>query len=277
MEPKLYLKVGNQDEIEVTEAIPELEFLGDSDSPAILNTYQTNVGVDGQILQATNYDKTTINANFLFNFRDWYDFKLIKHKIHQLFQQRQTMRIRTDAEPAIVKYLRPGTFEVKPISDGSHDATFTIPFDNPSGYKYSLLRSDSLYTFDEEGWQLGMNLPSEDLSYTHSESSFKIFNASDIMVDPYYQNHDLMLKINFEGKNLTITNKTTNASWSYTKAAKKTDSIVLSGIITTLNGNPASVNTDYGNLTLATGWNDISVTGATDFTITFSFPFIYIA
>lgn len=277
MEPKLYLKVGNQDEIEVTEAIPELEFLGDSDSPAILNTYQTNVGIDGQILQATNYDKTTINANFLFNFRDWYDFKLIKHKIHQLFQQRQTMRIRTDAEPAIVKYLRPGTFEVKPISDGSHDATFTIPFDNPSGYKYSLLRSDSLYTFDEEGWQLGMNLPSEDLNYTHSESSFKIFNASDIMVDPYYQSHDLMLKINFEGNNLTVTNKATNTSWSYTKSAKKTDSIVLSGIITTLNGDPASVNTDYGNLTLATGWNDISVTGATDFTITFSFPFIYIA
>ncbi|RXI22519.1 phage tail family protein [Pediococcus pentosaceus] len=277
MEPKLYLKVGNQDEIEVTEAIPELEFLGDSDSPAILNTYQPNVGIDGQILQATNYDKTTINANFLFNFRDWYDFKLIKHKIHQLFQQRQTMRIRTDAEPAIVKYLRPGTFEVKPISDGSHDATFTIPFDNPSGYKYSLLRSDSLYTFNEEGWQLGMNLPSEDLNYTHSESSFKIFNASDIMIDPYYQSHDLMLKINFEGKNLTVTNKTTNTSWSYTNPAKKTDNIVLDGIITTLNGEPASVNTDYGNLTLATGWNDISVTGATDFTVTFSFPFIYIA
>lgn len=277
MEPKLYLKVGNQDEIEVTEAIPELEFLGDSDSPAILNTYQPNVGIDGQILQATNYDKTTINANFLFNFRDWYDFKLIKHKIHQLFQQRQTMRIRTDAEPAIVKYLRPGTFEVKPISDGSHDATFTIPFDNPSGYKYSLLRSDSLYTFNEEGWQLGMNLPSEDLNYTHSESSFKIFNASDIMIDPYYQSHDLMLKINFEGKNLTVTNKTTNTSWSYTNPAKKTDNIVLDGIITTLNGEPASVNTDYGNLTLATGWNDISVTDATDFTVTFSFPFIYIA
>jgi hypothetical protein len=122
-----------------------------------------------------------------------------------------------------------------------------------------------------------MNLPSEDLTYTHSESNFKIFNASDILIDPYYQSHDLILKINFEGKSLTITNKTTNTSWSYTKPAKKTDNIVLDGIITTLNGEPASVNTDYGNLTLATGWNDISVTGATDFTVTFSFPFIYIA
>ncbi|MDB8867685.1 phage tail domain-containing protein [Pediococcus acidilactici] len=275
-EPKLYVKTSDADEMEVTECIPELEFLGEDSSPVILNNYQTNVAQDGQIIQATNYDKTVVNANFLFNFRDWYDFKLIKHDIYRLFQPRKLLRIRTDAEPAIVKYVLPASFDIKPISDGANDATFTVPFENPSGYKYSLLRSDSLYTFDEDGWQFGMNLPSEDLVYTHSEPTFKIYNASDIKIDPYYQNHDFVIKLNFEGQSITITNKTTNTSWSYNKPAKKADNIVLNKLSTTLNGEPASVNTDYGNLTLEPGWNEIQVSGATDFQITFSFPFIYL-
>ncbi|WP_323052292.1 phage tail domain-containing protein [Pediococcus acidilactici] len=277
MIPKLFLKPKNGDEVDVSKAIKGLIYLGDDEAPSIVSTFQQNAGRDGQILQSINYDKNVINAKFGLNFGDWYDYKMIKHNIYRLFSQRQSMRIRTDAEPAIVKYVIPATFDISPSSDGSHDAVFTVPFENPSGYKYSLLRSDSLYTFNENGWQLGMNLPSEDLIYTHSEPNFKIFNASDIMIDPYYQSHDLMLKINFDGNSLTVTNKTTNTSWSYVKPAKKTDNIILNGIITTLNGEPASVNTDYGNLTLATGWNDISVTGATDFTVTFSFPFIYIA
>lgn len=114
------------------------------------------------------------------------------------------------------------------------------------------------------------------LVYTHSESDFKLFNASDIRIDPYYQRHDLVLKVNFEGSGLTVTNKTTSSSWSYSKAATKSDNIILTGISTTLNGNPASANTDYGNLTLDPGWNEITVTGATNFTLTFSFPFIYL-
>lgn len=275
--PKFYLKVGDADEVDVSEIVHGLIFLGDDESPAMTTVYQQNVGRDGQIVTGINYDKNVINAKFLLHFDDWYDYKLAKHDVFRLFNQRAVMRIRTDAEPAIVKYVVPTTFDITPIGDGYHDATFTIPFDNPSGYKYSLVRSDNLYTYDAEMWQVGMNLPNgEDLSYTFTDSNFKVFNASDIVIDPYYQNHDLKLIINFTGDKLTITNKTTKTSWSYQKTAVKTDNIVLDGITATLNGNPASVNTDYGNITLASGWNDISVTGATDMQITFSFPFIYL-
>lgn len=276
MVPKLYLKTESSDEVDVSKAIKGLIYLGDDESPTIASTYQQNVSKDGQILQSLSYDKNVINAKFGLRFGNWYDFKLAKHEIYKLFSQREVMRIRTDAEPAIVKYVVPATFDVTPIEEGSNTAVFTIPFENPSGYKYSLLRSDSLYTFNEDGWQFGMNLPSEDLVYTHSESEFKIYNASDIKIDPYYQNHDLVIKLNFEGQSLTITNKTTNTSWSYNKPSKKTDNIVLNQLSTTLNGEPASVNTDYGNLTLEPGWNEIKVSGATDFQITFSFPFIYL-
>lgn len=276
MNPKLYLKPKGEDEIDVSKAVKGLMYLGDDEAPTMVNQYQQLNGRDGQLLKTINYDKNVINAKFGVRFRDWYDYKMIKHDIFKLFSRRKVMRMRTDAEPAIVKYVIPATFDLVPSSNGAHDAVFTIPFDNPSGYKYSIMRSDSLYTFNENGWQLGMNLPAEDLKYTFKSTNFKVFNASDILIDPYYMRHDLIVKVNFEGDKLSIENKTTNTLWSYNRKARKNDNIILNGIATTLNGKPASANTDYGNLTLATGWNEISVNGATDFKITFSFPFIYI-
>lgn len=277
MEPKFYIKRGDTPEFEITDAIQGLEFLGSDSSPVIANTYQQNAGRDGQLFQTQTFDKTVENANFLINFGDWYDFKLLKHDIYRIFSQRSMMRIRTDAEMGIVKYVRPTSFDIKPISDGAHDATFTIPFENPSGYKYSLARSDNLYTYDAELWQIGMNLPDgQDIGYHFTQRNFDVYNASDIPIDPYYQKHDLRIICHFNGSNLTILNKTNGSSWQYQKATSKSDTIILDGIKTTLNGNPASVNTDYGNIVLETGYNNISVTGAADIDITFSFPFIYL-
>ncbi|MCF2624544.1 phage tail family protein, partial [Ligilactobacillus salivarius] len=64
--------------------------------------------------------------------------------------------------------------------------------------------------------------------------------------------------------------------WSYNKSSNGSETILLDGISTTVNGNPATVNTDYGHIVLNTGWNDIVVSGTNSNDITFSFPFIYI-
>lgn len=275
--PKLYIKRGDDSEFEISDAVNGLEFLSDDDSPVMLNTYQANVPVDGQMVTSTNYDKSVVTANFTLMFGTWADFKLAKHEIYSIFNQREIMRLRTDSEPNKVKFVKPVSFDIKPISDGANIANFSIPFENPSGYKYSLVRSDALYTFDSGFWQQGMNLPSDkDFPYHFTTTSFDVYNASDITIDPYWQHHDLQIIISFAGSILTLTNTTNNSSWSYQKPATKSDKIILDGINTTLNGTPASINTDYGNITLDQGWNSISVTGATDVDITFSFPFIYI-
>lgn len=274
--PKLYVKAGNDAEIEVSAVINGLEFLGDSTSPNLLNTYQQNTGVDGQTLVAANFDKSTVNANFYLRYKSYYDFMLAKHEVYRLFSNRRSLRIRTDAEPALVKYVVATPFDITPTEDFANDSKFTIPFDNPSGYKYSLSRSDEIST-DNEAVQMGMYLPTnKDLSYHFTDTSFQVFNPSDIAIQPYEQRHDLRITIKFSGSSLTLTNTTNGTSWSYKNAAAKSDVIILDGINTTLNGAAASVNTDYGNITLNTGWNSISVTGATDVDITFSFPFIYI-
>ena len=75
---------------------------------------------------------------------------------------------------------------------------------------------------------------------------------------------------------MKITNKTNGSSYTYNNSSNGNEQIILDGISTTLNGNPASANTDYGTVTLETGWNDIDVSGADNVDITFSFPFIYL-
>lgn len=275
--PWIKIKVGDQDEIDPSQAIPGLEFLGDTEAPAITNNYQENAGTDGSIFNYATYGKTTINANFHLRFRDWYNLKLAQHDIYRLLLSKQLIRIRTDAEPAIVKYVRAGNFEIKPTADGSSSALFTVPFDNPSGYKYSLLNSDKLDSFAGDSWQMGMNLPSNDtLSYHFSTSDFKVFNASDITIDPYYQRHELSIITKYTGSYLQITNTTNNTSWRLNKSSKGGNTVILNGITTTIDGKPASNLTDYGNLVLDPGYNNIKVTGATKMSITFSFPFIYL-
>ena len=73
-----------------------------------------------------------------------------------------------------------------------------------------------------------------------------------------------------------MSNSTNGSEWSYQKGANSSDTIILDGISTTLNGNAASANTDYGNIILEPGKNNINVSGANNVDITFSFPFIYI-
>ncbi|KRL36625.1 phage tail domain-containing protein [Liquorilactobacillus uvarum] len=275
--PWIRIKAENEDEINPCDIISGLTFLGDDTSPNLTNNYQDLSGQDGSLSTYSNFNRTVVNARFWLHFKDYYDLKLAQHDIFRLFMNKKLMRIKTDAEPAIVKFVRSGNFSVEPVVENANDAVFSIPFENPSGYKFSLLRSDSLYTYDEEGWQIGMNLPNgEDLVYRHTVPQFKIYNASDIPIDPYYQRHDLKIIVKFNGNSLQLVNKTNGTSWTYNKSSNGSDIIVLDGINTTLNGTPASANTDYGNLVLEKGWNDIVATGATTVDSTFSFPFIYI-
>jgi hypothetical protein len=169
---------------------------------------------------------------------------------------------------------RPVSFDIKFVNDGSVDSLFSIQFEIPSGYKYSRARSDAI---DSETVSFGMNFELTDTPvYKHTATNFKIYNPSDIAIDPYYQHHDLALLIKFSGNSYQITNKTNGTSYKYNKAIKSSDNLILNGLATTLNGQSDSLNSDFGYLKLEKGWNDIMVSGATSHETTFSFPFIYI-
>ncbi|MFQ9706067.1 MAG: phage tail domain-containing protein [Limosilactobacillus pontis] len=274
--PQLYLKIGDGPEFNIADKVQGLRYLGDNSTPTINNSYLDVPGVDGSQLQYSTFSRYQIAANFFLRFTDWQDFKLAKHQFYRLFGQRKKIRMRTDVESAIVRYVYPTLPEIKPSQDFAHDALITMNFDNPSGYRYSLYRSNALYNFKSGNMQFGELGLDSIPNYHFTTSSFRLFNPSDIAIDPYGQKHDLQVVCHFSGDSLKITNASNGSEWAYNKPANNSDTVILNGISTTLNGQPASANTDYGNLILDTGWNDFTVTGANSIDITFSFPFIYL-
>lgn len=273
--PKLYMKIGDEAEFDIADKVKGLKYLGDDSTLASTNQLLQIPGIDGAVSQYKTYSNYQVPAKFFLRFENWQDYKLAKHQINRLFSSRKLIRIRTDVEPAMVRFVMPNPPEITPTEAGAHYTSFTENFDNPSGYRYSLYRSDSLPNI-ANGWQFGMNLPKTLPSYHFTSKSFKVYNASDIAIEPYKQKHDLRILFKFSGSQMKITNKTNGSSYTYKNSSNGNDQIILDGIRTTLNGNPASANTDYGTVTLETGWNDIDVSGADNVDITFSFPFIYL-
>ncbi|KRN94590.1 phage tail domain-containing protein [Pediococcus stilesii] len=278
MKTKFYMKIGDQDEFDLTEKISRLTYLSEDSMPQFTNTYQEDSSRDGSPFAYETLERSTINANFWLRFTDYTDYKLAKHEIYRIFGTRKLIRIRTDTDPAKVYFVYPTPFEIAIPSPGDHYALFTIPFDNPSGYRYSLFRSDTPYTFEQNGWQVGMNLPADRIpTYHFMSSKFTVYNASDIAVDPYYQKHDLKIISKFKGDSLKITNKTNGTEWAYKKKSDGTETIILDGVNSFRDGKSCGSDTDWGNLALERGDNQIEVTGATSTDITFSFPFLYLA
>ena len=263
-----------QDEFDLTARLPNVEYLGGDSTPTFNNKYQDNSTKDGSRFTGTTFGKLIFTANFVLHSRNYYDQKLARHEIYQLFGDRELCRFRTDIDLQKVMYGRPTSFEIKFIADGYDDSLFSIQFEIPSGYKYSLNRSDSV-TLEDISFGMNFHIDEQPV-YTQTANSFRILNPSDIAIDPYYQRHDLMLLVKFVGSSYQIENTTNCTSYQYKNASNGNDNIVLSGLSTMVNGQPASQNTDFGFIKLEKGWNDIVVSGATSHTTTFSFPFIYI-
>ncbi|MDN6899578.1 phage tail domain-containing protein [Oenococcus sicerae] len=275
---KFYIQLSNGQEQEIHDLFPKVNYVSHAESPQFSNLYRDSAITDGSQFIKTIIQKSVLTETFVLRAANYYDFQLARSEIFGFFGNKNLMRVRTDAYPAKVVFVRPQAFEIAPASDGSRNSLFEIPFDNPSGYKQSIMRSDALYQYSENAWQMGMNLPNgQDLKYTFNNvPSIRVYNASDVDIDPYFANHDLRLLLNFTGPNVKLVNQTNGTEWSYNKPQTMADSILLDGINTTLNGQAASVNTDYGYLKLDKGWNDIVVTGATQYQLTFSFPFLYL-
>nr|DAE58549.1 MAG TPA: distal tail protein [Caudoviricetes sp.] len=270
---EFYIKHEDGPEISLSDITPHLYLLKVEDNPSIANVYQNNVMQDGETWNYTTYQPTTVSCTFALWFSTWQDYLLAKHDIMKTFMQKGLLRIRTDLDSHIVRYVRAAPFTISPNEDGAHWANFTVSFENPSGMKYSLLCSNQIN--QDSSWGYGQNLETKDLQYHFSnQTNIQVFNASDIAVDPYLQKHDLKITIKNVSGNLTIQNKTNNSSWKYKENLVANDVILIDGIYTYKNGNYDSISTDFGYLKLNKGYNEIILSQEAD--IEFSFPFIYL-
>lgn len=275
--PKLFIKPPDGDEIDAESITSGLRFLDDDSDPAITTTYASDAGLDGQIYSYSQVDKNTVTGRFWLHYGDWYDYKLKKHEIARFFMQNGLYRIRSDAEPGIVKFVRPGNFTIQNTEQQEHDIVFTIPWDNPSGVKYSLAYSDDLMEYKEDLWQYGMNLPNGvDLQYHYvNQHEFRIYNASDITVDPL-KRYPLQIIITGYSGHFDMLNKTTGDEVAYTGSLSPDDTLVFDGLNVYKNGKIANEETNLAWVRLKPGWNEFKIYGYDKVDIKFHFRFVYL-
>lgn len=283
MDPKIYIKVGNQSEICLTDKINGLIYLGQADSgssPQITNNYQQISGLDGSQFLNETFDKRTMNEQFSLDFTDYDDLLAAKHQLYRLFASRQLVRVRHSDNMAKCYFAYPLTFDIAPFEAGARTANFTIPFDNPSGYWFSTMRSDNAHEFDKSDIGFALGLPDSNIGdYHYTTLNFNVYNPSDIAIDPYYEHHDMKIKFKFNGDKCTITNMTNGTSFTYSKSSG--DELSYDGLNVYKNGSNnnadnMNANSDYGTITLEPGNNNFVISGCSSIDITFSFPFIYL-
>lgn len=275
--PKLFIKPPDGDEIDAEDITSGLRYLDDDSDPILTNTYAQDAVTDGQAYSYSQIGMNTINSRFFLKYSDWYDYKMKKHEIARFFMQKGLYRIRTDAEPGIVKFVRAGNFEIKNPEDGTHIVQFTIPFDNPSGVKWSYAYSDELMEYDKNLWQYGMNLPNgQDLQYhfinTHN---FDIYNASDIDLDPREKYPVQIIVTGFHGK-FDMINETTGDEIIYTEPLAPEDTLVWDKLSVFKNGKLDNGATNLAWIRLKQGWNHFKIYGYDNVDIRFHFRFVYL-
>ncbi|MCY8347589.1 phage tail family protein [Bacillus haynesii] len=247
------------------------EFNPSSPSPRH-ETEQIN-GLHGLVDCGTTYDARTIKCSFYLKAADVPDYYLMRDEVFKLFDSRQPFYItesynpgkrwlvKTNAEYSINQQWIYGMFDV--------DLVAFSPFAESIGTTL-----DS-FTFDSNLWQFSQGLIDETPTYVHRTTSFRIFNAGDVPINP----RQFPLGITFRGasNNLTITNKTTGSVWKYNGTTSSGDTIRLDGVRSTKNSNSIFGATNRKLISINTGWNDFQIEGTSgSFEISFDFRFYYL-
>jgi hypothetical protein len=242
-------------------------------SPGSRSYSEVIEGRHGAVGLGQNYDVRKINASFYMKAVDYDDYALLRDEIFRIFRTDEMFYVIDSRNPEkrwFVRIESPISVEQKGLY-GFFDVEFIA--DNP--FAESVGTTLNPMTFDAELWQIGQGLTVEDTAYQFTSSTFRVYNAGDMTVDP--RMFPLVITFTGASTNLKITNATTGDVWQYTGTTSASDVIKLDGKRSTKNGLSVFRNTNRGVISIAQGWNDFTITGATGaFTISYDFRFYYL-
>jgi hypothetical protein len=240
------------------------------ESPSPIHYQEKIEGSSGYLDLGTEYDGRKIRTKLTMFAFDNPDFSLLRDELFKVFDSRESFYLLPKEVPGkriLVKCESPYSIE----RAGSF-GEFDIVFSSGSAYFESVGTTLDPKTFDSEKWQTGQGLSLDETMYTHSGTSFQIYNAADgVTIDP----REIPLLITFKGtsSNLQIKNTTTGDTWIYTGTTTASDTIKLDGVRSTKNNASIFGDTNRKLITIAPGYNDFQIVGASSFTISFDFRF----
>lgn len=258
-------------------------------------------GRDGRVDTGARYAHRTITVPFYFEAVDLLDFSLIRDSIFRKVGRKEAVSLQEIRRAEKLSYDFIELHEKPKMKDVDNQISRKIYYARLSdvieieqeglfgegeivfetvGLPFAISEGTTLNerTFDEEIWQVGQGLKAEDfdvIKYVHESDEFKIYNASDVLIDP----RQMEVKITYNGAsdNLKITNETTETTWEYDGESGVNDKIKLDGIRSLKNDDSIFSDTNKQLITIESGWNDFKIDGMDDgASIVFDFRFYYL-
>ncbi|RWS44122.1 phage tail family protein [Bacillus mycoides] len=227
------------------------------------------------IVTSKEVEGRPIHVEILFESYDFPDYALKRNEFFQILDSREEFYVIYSEEPGKRWLVSAEAFTPENVTITVGKCNIVLY--SESSYAESIGKTTDQMTFDSNLWQIGQGLIAEDTKYIHNTTSFRIYNAGDVTIDP----RSFPLKITYKGisNNLSIKNATTGDYWNYTGiTTTEHDIITLDGVKAYRNVVGSIFGkTNWGLITLKSGWNDFVLTGATgDFKIEFDFRFYYL-
>lgn len=237
-------------------------------------------GMNGVLDNGTTYGPREIMAYYRAMSHDRIDFSLLRDEIFNLFRTEESFYLiekRERGKRWLVKVVNPFAIPQRNVY-----GDFEVEFIGIRGVSESIGTTQDIHNnginADDGLWGFGMGLEAvdESLIYTHTGTEFEIFNPG-VEVDPFEQ--DLTIEISdVEGSTsyLQLENQTTGDVFRVTEAVNGNQLIKLDGPNITSNNLQYLRKTNRKYITLAPGWNNFRVTGATGVKVSFDFRFYYL-
>jgi hypothetical protein len=251
--------------------IKALDFQIDAPSPRVYS--EIVEGRDGAIDLGAVYDLRQLRGSFFMSAADSVDFALLRNEIFRIFAGAEAFYIIDSREPGKRWKVRSNGFSVEQLT--ATKGRFDVDFTAQTPYAESIGTTLDPLTFDTDLWQIGQGIIDDGLEYTHTTSTFRIYNLGDTTVNP--RQHPLVITYTGASTNLKIKNVTTGEEWAYTGTSASGNNIKLDGVRSTKNGLSIFRDTNRKVISLVPGWNDFVLTGASgSFSVNFDFRFYYL-
>lgn len=269
--------------------------------------YAKPEGSDRRVDYGATYDARTIKVPFEARAHDLHDYPLLRDFLFEKINDKEPFYIRemrrakklayafvdTNETPRMMegtenrfiggkRYLvrLQNTFDLDQMElDGEGELIFEttdLPFAESISTTQDIQRNG--IGANEELWGFGMGLIDDPSShkYTHTGTSFRVFNAGNVPIHPFEQSLKITISdIQGSSSFLQLRNNTNGTTFRVNDSLLNGKTIVVNGPVVTINSLQEFRKTNRKYIELDPGWNDFTLTGVFSAKVAFDFPFYY--
>lgn len=248
----------------------------DISSPAYNHSW-SSLGKYYTALSTTTVAQRQLTLTFDVKARDNADYELQWLKVMRIFDSTEWFYVINQRLPWLRWKVVAETFTYPRKENFWMAKAVAITLDAIDGYGETIAKTSDPFKFDVGTWGIGMGIPFDRQKYSFSnQNDFDVFNPSSI---PLLANErPIVIKFNGNAPSgLTLMNNSTGQTFKYNQPLSVNDTLQLIGIVPIVNGQQ-KMGSGYSNrefLDFKRGDNNITVSGASDFTISFETRFYY--